>query len=399
MKTKTILIALIALAVVVTGLVWAFAPRPIDVEVAPVTRGHFQRTVDEDGRTRVLDRYTLSAPIGGVVERIRLREGDLVTADDVVALIVPGPPAMLDARTEQQQGARVRIAEAAVERAESRIERAKVAIEQARNELSRSEKLAQQGFVSPIKLENDRLQLTAAQRDLDTAKQDDHIARHDLEEARAVMRQYQSASPAARAKSWAVRAPVAGRVLRITHTSEGMIAPGAALMEIGDIGRLEVIAEVLTGDALQMPHGTRVLLERWGGPGVLEGRVRMVEPSAFTKVSALGVEEQRVIVRIDITSPRETWRQLGDGFRVNVRVVVEEAHDALRVPVSAVFPLAGKMAVFAVDGNRARVRAVEVGSRNGVDTWIKSGLTEGEQVIAYPPSNVHDGVRLKVRTS
>lgn len=399
MKTKTIVLGVIAAAVVIAGIVWAFAPRPIDVEAATVTRGHFQRTVDEDGRTRVLDRYTVSAPIGGVVERIRLREGDLVKADDTVALIVPGPPAMLDQRTEQQQGARVRVAEAAVDRANARIERTKVAIEQARNELSRSEKLAQQGFVSPIKLESDRLQLKASERELDTAKQDEHIARHDLEEAKAVMRQYQSASPAARGKSWAVRAPVAGRVLRVTHTSEGMIAPGAALMEIGDIGGLEVIAEVLTSDALQMPPGTRVLLERWGGPGTLEGRVRMVEPSAFTKVSALGVEEQRVIVRIDITSPREMWQKLGDGFRVNVRVVVQEANDALRVPVSAVFPLADKMAVFAVDGNRAHVRAVEVGARNGVDAWIKSGLNEGEQVIAYPPSSVRDGTRLKVRPS
>jgi HlyD family secretion protein len=398
MKTKTIALTATALTAVIAGLVWAFAPRPIDVEAAPVTRGHFQRTVDEDGRTRLLDRYTVSAPIGGVVERIRLREGDLVNAGDTVALIVPGPPAMLDARGEQQQGARVRVAEAAIERAASRIERTKVAIEQARNELSRSEKLAQQGFVSPIKLESDRLQLKASERELDTAKQDEHIARHDLEEARAVMRQYQSASPTARAKSWAVRAPVAGRVLRVAKASEGMIAPGAALMEIGDIGRLEVIAEVLTGDALQMPPGTRVLLERWGGPGTLDGRVRMVEPSAFTKVSALGVEEQRVIVRVDITAPREKWQQLGDGFRVNVRVVVQEAQDVLRVPVSAIFPLAGKMAVFAVDGNRAQVRAVEVGARNGVDAWIKSGLAEGEQVIAYPPSNIRDGARLKLRS-
>jgi HlyD family secretion protein len=397
MKTKLIVIAVVAL--VIAGVVWAFLPRAIDVEAAAVTRGVFQRTIDEDGRTRVLDRYTVSAPIAGMVERIRLREGDVVKAGDAVALIVPGPPAMLDARSEQQQQARISVAEAAVERALSRIERTKVAIEQARNELSRSEKLAQQGFVSPIKLETDRLQLKASERELDTAKQDEHIARHDLEEAKAVMRQYQSPSPATRAKSWTVRAPVAGRVLRVAHASEGMVASGAALMEIGDVSQLEVIAEMLTGDALQMPPGTRVILERWGGPGTLEGRVRLVEPSAFTKVSALGVEEQRVVARIDITSPREVWQQLGDGFRVNVRVVVQEVKDALRVPVSAVFPMSDKMAVFAVDGNRARVKAVDVGARNGIDAWIKSGLAEGEKVIAYPPSNVREGVRLKVRPS
>lgn len=387
---------LIAVALLLVGavLAWVFAPQAVEVETATATKGRFQRTIDEDARTRLLDRYAVVAPISGTVERIRLKEGDPVEAGEVVATIMPGAPALLDVRTEQQQRARVAMAEAAVERARARIERSGVAIEQARGDLVRSEQLAKQGFVAATKLESDRLALKATEKDGDTARQDLHVSSHDLDEARAALRQYQSPSSTTRGKTWSVRSPIRGRVLRITQSSEGAVTVGAPLIEIGDLSRLEVVAEVLTADALQMPRGTAVWLERWGGPDSLEGRVRSVDPAGFTKVSALGVEEQRVLVRMDITTPREKWQALGDGFRLSVRVVIQDVPDVVKVPVSAVFMDSGRMAAFVVDGSRARRVNVEVGARNGVEAWIKSGLAEGAKVVVYPPARLVDGSRV-----
>jgi len=208
---------------------------------------------------------------------------------------------------------------------------------------------------------------------------------------------------------FAVRAPVAGRVLRLLQTSEAMVAMGTPLMEIGDTRRLEIVAELLTTDALAAVSGSRVLIERWGGPATLEGRVRSVEPAAFTKVSALGVEEQRVRVVIDITSPPPSWQALGDGYRVSVRIVTLAVDKALQVPVSAVFPLpaeaggdantsaAMRFAVFVADSGRARLVPIVLGARNGSSAWINSGLTTGQQVIVYPPATVRDGVRVAPR--
>lgn len=390
---------LIAAVLLVVGavLVWVFLPGAVEVETGVAVRGRFQRTIDEDARTRLLDRYLVAAPIAGRVERIRLKEGDVVEVGETVAIILPAIPSMLDARTEQQQRARVAMGEAAVERALARIERGNVALDQARGDLSRSEQLAKQGFVSAIKLESDRLVLKAAERDSETAKQELHIATHDLDEARAALKQYQAPSPAARGKSWTVKAPIRGRVLRVVQTSEGAATPGATLMEIGDLSRLEVVAEMLTADALQLSVGTPVLMERWGGVGTLEGRVRAVDPAAFTKVSALGVEEQRVLAHIDITTPREKWQALGDGFRLSVRVIVQDVPDALKVPVSAVFPVADQMAVFVVDSGRVRLNNVDIGARNGVEAWVKAGLSEGTRVVVYPPTRLSDGGRVHER--
>jgi HlyD family secretion protein len=199
-------------------------------------------------------------------------------------------------------------------------------------------------------------------------------------------------------RAFAVRSPVAGRVLRVPQTSEATVALGAPLIEVGDTARMEIVAELLTTDALRTQPGSRVVIERWGGPGTLQGRVRRVEPAAFTKVSALGVEEQRVNVLIDLTSPHAQWQALGDGYRVSVRIVALSEPQVLRVPVSAVFPRPeGGMAVFVLDGSHARLTAVELGARNGTEAWVKSGLSEGATVIVYPGANVSDGARVKAR--
>jgi len=400
MNKKTMLYGGAGVIVAALALAWAFAPAPVEVEVAAATQGRFETTIDEDGRTRLRERYVVSAPLAGRLARITLREGDVVEANAIVATLTPALSPMLDERTAREQRARVEAAEALLQRAVTRIERAQIGIEQVKVELRRSEQLAKDGFIAATKLDTDRLAAQAAQKELDAAVEERHVAAHELEQARAALiavRQPVAAGGSAR--GFAVRAPVAGQVLRVVQASEATVNLGAPLIEIGDIARLEIVAELLTTDALQVTAGTPARIERWGGPTVLEGRVRRVEPAAFTKVSALGVEEQRVNVLIEITSSPEQWKALGDGFRVSVRVVTLTLDKVLRVPVSAVFPRSDGdgMAAFVVDSGRARLVPVEIGARNGSQAWVKAGLNEGATVIVYPPPVVRDGVRVKLR--
>jgi HlyD family secretion protein len=403
MKKKTWIYAAGGLAAGLALLAWAFAPRPVEVEAAAVTQGHFETTIDEDAKTRLRERYVVSAPLAGRLTRITLREGDMVDEHAVVATLAPTLSPMLDERTVREQQLRVEITEAQLQRVNARIERAKVSLLQARNEVQRSEQLAGQGFVAQTKLETDRLALLAAQKELDMALEERHVSGHEVEQARAALVAVRGADRAG-SRGFAVRAPIAGRVLRVAQASETVVALGTPLLELGDTRALEVVAELLTTDALQAQPGSRVVIGRWGGPGVLEGRVRLVEPAAFTKVSALGVEEQRVRVLIDLTSPPEQWRALGDGYRVSVRIVTRSIDDAVQVPTSAVFPLPdvdgapkGRMAVFALDEGRARMTAVQVGARNGEHAWVQRGLEPGRTVIVYPSNAVKDGTRVAVR--
>jgi len=377
---------------------WAFAPRPLDVELATVTHGPFETTLDEDGRTRLAERYGVSAPLAGRLARITLREGDEVKAGDVVARLQPALTPLLDERSLREQRSRVEGAQAGVLQAGKRVEAARVALERARDDLKRSEQLAQQGFIAPTKLTGDRLAVQAAQKELEAADEGAHVARHELEQARVALGLVRA--PAASGGAFELRAPVSGRVLKVHVTSEATVALGTPLIEIGDVSRLEVVAELLTSDALQALPGSAVRIERWGGPVALQGRVRRVEPAAFTKVSALGVEEQRVNVLIDITSAPEQWRSLGDGYRVGLRLVTLANPKALQVPVSAVFPRtdAPGMATFTVQDGRARLTPVDVGARNGATAWVRSGLAVGVQVIVYPPPAVRDGAHVKARS-
>lgn len=400
---KTTWMGLGAAAVAAVALLaWAFAPRPVEVETATVGQGRFETTIDEDGKTRLRERYVVSAPLAGRLARITLREGDAVQADAVVATLTPVLSPMLDERTRRELEVRVEIALAQVHRVNSRIEGAKVALLQATSDVQRSEQLARQGFVSSTKLESDRLAMLAAEKALQTAKAERHIADHEVEQARAALSAVRGAAGAA-ARAFQLRAPSAGRVLRVVQPSETVVSLGTPLLELGDTRQLEVVAELLTADALKAHPGSRVVIERWGGEP-LEGRVRRVEPAAFTKVSALGVEEQRVKVLIDITSAPERWLALGDGFRVGVRIVTLSMDGAVKVPASAVFPLpqspgddGAGMAVFVLDGGRARLTPVWVGARNGSEAWVRSGLKAGAAVIVYPPPGVGDGVRVKAR--
>jgi HlyD family secretion protein len=417
MKRKTwFYLAALVLALVLVAA-WAFSPRLIEVEVMPVTQGRFETTIEEDGKTRLSDRYVVSAPLAGRLSRIALREGDSVAANATLALLTPVLPALRDERTLRELQARVESAQDNVVRAGTRIERAKVSLEQAVNEARRSAQLAQQGFIAPTKLDSDRLSALGAQREVDAASAERSIATHDLEQARAAYGAVQLpvVKPTSE-RGFVVRSPIAGTVVRVLQTSEATVALGTPLMEVGDTKRLEIVAELLTSDAMTALPGSRVMIERWGGPLILEGRVRSVEPAAFTKVSALGVEEQRVRILIDITSAPAQWQALGDGFRVSVRIVTLSKDQVTQVPVSAVFPLpaeagqgsvadAGgkpttsqRFGVFVADDRRARRVAVQLGARNASMAWIQAGLQPGQSVIVYPPAALSDGQRIKVRT-
>ncbi len=408
MSKKQILTISLGVALMIAALIWAFTPQPVIVEVAEVTKGRFEQTIDEDGKTRVRERYVVSAPLAGRVRRATLKAGDAVARGDIVAVMHPAAPPLLDARTERELEERVGAAEAALARAKTSVAHANAALAQNRADAQRTQKLAAQGFVSPTQRERDDLKVTLSAREAEAANFEQHAAEHQLELARAALtrsRQGWHTAGGGRGERFDIRSPVAGRVLRVTQESEAVVALGAPLLEIGDPADLEVVIDVLSGDALHILPGQPVKLERQSGaPGgniaALEGRVRRVEPSAFTKVSALGVEEQRVNVVIDITAPRDQWLNIGDAYRVDARIVVYHATDAVKVPVAALFrdgASSAQWAVFVADGNTARKRIIETTRRGARDALVDSGLSAGERVIVYPGDAVRDGRRITIR--
>ena len=392
-------------AAMLVVIVWAFAPRPAEVELAHVTQGHFESSVEEDGKTRLRDRYVVAAPLAGVLSRVALREGDAVEAGAVVATLLPVLPPLQDERTLRELRAGVNTARAESDRAQVQVGAAEVALTRARNELARSEELARGGFVSPNKLDTDRLAVEAAQKNLEAAVEARRVAALAVEQALAALAAVQRGAGGG---AFALRAPVSGRVLRVAQISETPLAAGTPVLEIGDTRRLEVVAELLTTEALQAAPGSAVVIDRWGGPKPLVGRVRTVEPGGFTKVSALGVEEQRVRVLIDLQSPPEQWQSLGDGYRVSVRIVTAAVENVTLVPASALFPLPGSgsvegadlpnaFGVFVVTQGRAQMRPVEVAARNSNQAWVRRGVQAGEAVIVYPPAEVRDAARVRTR--
>lgn len=378
-------------------LVWAFKPKPLAVEVASVTQGRFERAVQEYGKTRVRDRYIVSTPLAGRVGRVLLNQGDSVAQGDTVALLWPMAPALLDERARAEQAARIGATAATVARTQANVGRAKAAMDQAQVELKRSEALAQQGFVSPNQNETGRLTLRLRVQELESARQEENAARHELEQSRAARQQFAQAPLGGVQPSFAVKAPVSGKVLKVLQQSEASVQAGAGLVELGDPAKLEVVVDILTEDATQVQPGAAAELLNWGGAQTLASQVRWVEPAAFTKVSALGVEEQRVNVVIDITAPAAQWRALGDGFKVDVRVLVQVVDNAVMVPVSALFPIGSRSGIFVLENDHADLKEVTVLARNGVSAWVKDGLAVGTQVVVYPDSKLKDKAAVKVR--
>jgi HlyD family secretion protein len=386
-------VALLVLAL----LAWVFSPKPLTVEVAGVSEGRFERAVQDYGKTRVRDRFVVSTPLAGRLGRVLLNQGDSVTSGDVVALVWPMAPALLDARALAEQTARVGAMAAAVARTQANVGHAQAALDQAQAELKRSEALAQQGFVSPNQNEAGRLNLQLRRQELEGARQEENAARHDLAQSQAARQPFAQVPLGGVQASFAVKSPVSGRVLKVLQQSEASVLAGAGLLELGDASKLEVVVDILTEDATEVRPGAAVELLNWGGAQTLKAQVRWVEPAAFTKVSALGVEEQRVNVVIDLTAPYAQWQALGDGFKVDVRMLVQVVDNAVMVPVSALFPIGSRSGVFVVEKEHASLKEVIVQARNGVNAWVKDGLAVGSQVVVYPDSKLKDKAAVKVR--
>ena len=379
-------------------LAWAFMPRPVDVEVATAARGTFRKTVDEDGKTRVRERYVVSAPLAGRLLRVELKPGDRVEDGTLLATLVPSSPTLFDTRAERELAERLGAAEAEQLRAGAAVERARVALEQANANLARATQLAAQGFTSRESLERVEREALLKDKELKLAQFDEHVAEHQVGLARAAQsRARQEAGGSAGGQRWQIRSPVAGQVLRVVQESEAVVPVGAPILELGDPHNLEVVVDVLTADAATIRPGAEVELDHGGGARPLAGQVRLIEPAAFTKVSALGVEEQRVNVVIDFVAAPAEWQNLGDAHRIDARILAEKRDNALTVPVGALFRHDGSWSAFVLDGGRARLRGVQLGPRGGQQAVIEGGLEPGERVIVYPSDAVRDGVRVRVR--
>ena len=381
------------LALVVFLLAVALWPEAAPVDLAAVERGSLQETVEDEGETRVHDRFVISAPVAGRLRRIELEPADPVREGQVVAVLQPAPPALLDARTRAEAQAAVEAARAALGGSRAERARAQAASAQAASELKRQTQLAASGIASAETLERARTEAEAAAQALRAAQFAVDSAEHELERAQAVLMQ---ASGAAAGRTIELRSPVSGSVLRRLRESEAVVPAGEPLLEVGDPREIEVVTDLLSADAVRVRPGQPVLIEQWGGEGALRGRVRRVEPSGFMKVSALGVEEQRVNVIVDFEDPAQA-QALGDGYRVEVRIVVWEAADVVKAPTSSLFRRGDDWAVFVVEGGRARLRAVQIGRRNGLEAQVLDGLKAGERVIVHPADTLADGQRVEPR--
>lgn len=375
-----------------------FWPRAIPVEIAEVKRGPLQVTIDEEGQTRVRNRHVVSSPVGGQLRRIDLKPGAAVRAGEtVLAELETSGTDLLDASGLAQAEARAGAAESNRSAAEARRGAASAARKLADAELARRVALAARKLISAQELETAEMRAVTAAQEERAAVFAARVAAFELEQARAALRRGVPAPEGEVSKSprVTVRSPVDGVVLRVFQESARLVAGGTQLIEVGDPADLEVRVEVLSRDGVAAKPGSPVFLERWGGEGSLAARVRLVEPAAFTKVSALGVEEQRVNLIADFTEPAERRSGLGDAYRVEARVVVWEGEDVLQVPAGALFQREGRWRTFVVDGGTARMREVEIGRSNGAMTQVLGALGAGERVIVYPGDRVRDGARVK----
>jgi HlyD family secretion protein len=379
-------------AVLAVAAVYAVVPSPIEVDVATTGRGPLMVTVDEDGETRARDRFVVSAPVAGRVARIDFREGDAVAADQEVARIWTLP---LSAREREEQIARIAAAEALEREAEERVRRVETDYAQARRDRERMAELERRGMVAHQQAEQAVVAERTQANALEEARFRERSAAADAEAARAARLALEE-NPVGPEGAVRLRSPVSGRVLRVPERSERVVQAGTPLIVVGDPTRLEVVIDVLSTEAVKVEPGMDVLLEGWGGEQTLHARVRVVEPFAFTKVSALGVEEQRVNVIADFVDPPG---RLADAYRVDARIVVWKADEVLTVPASTAFRHGAGMSVFVVEGGRARRRSVTVGHRNPMAIEILDGLGAGDVVIRHPPTAIEDGTRVRARTS
>lgn len=397
MPFKRILFIALVVIVVAALLAWGFYPRAIEVETAKVSIGPMSVTVEEEGKTRVKEKFVISAPVAGYLRRIVLEAGDPVSKGQTVAELEPLPSEVLDPRSRAAAKATVSAAKASVRAARENARARNAQNDLAKKELERVSELFKSGYVTKSALDRAESAAKEAVAGLRAAEASVRSAEAELKRAETALGYSPADGVKPTGKAVDVRSPVNGRVLKLHHESEGAVPTGEPLMDVSDTASLEVSSEILSADAVNIKQGTPVLFERWGGESPLEGRVRVVEPGAFTKVSSLGVEEQRVIVVSDITSPPEGWRNLGDGYRVEAKFIIWQADKVLRVPTSALFMAGEENAVYVIEDGRAKERVIKTGHRNGFTTEVISGLSAGDVVITHPDDEIRDGTRVKGR--
>jgi HlyD family secretion protein len=385
-----LILGILVVAAIVAVAMW---PKSMEVDAVTVERGPMQVTIDEEGETRVRDRFVVSAPVTGRLQRIELEPGDLVVrGKTLLASLTPAESPLLDPRTRGELAAGIEAARAAVGQAQAERARAATAVERARTTVQRQEALATAGAIARDTLE-------AAQTALRTAEEAGRAAEfavtrseYELELARARLQ-----APAATGGTVPVISPVDGVILKRLRESESIVPAGEPLLEIGDPGRIEIVADLLSTDAVRVPPGASVIVEQWGGPHPLKGVVRRVEPSGFMKISALGVEEQRVNVLVDVPELPPEARQLGDAYRVEIRVVTWQADDVVKVPVGTLFRRGADWAVFVLDNGVARLQMVQIGQRNDTEAQVTSGLSVGQTIVLHPPDTLENDTRVVIR--
>jgi HlyD family secretion protein len=388
-------LAVVALA----AILWAaYRPRPLVVETAAVAQGRFEQVIEEDGQLRLQQRYLVTAPTAAQLQRPVLKVGDGVKAGDVVAVLAPAAPGMIDARTREVLQQRVGSADAAVAAARANVQRAQAALAQATLEAERTAQLAKDNFIAPSARDQSRLAREAAAQALKAAQAEQAAAGHAAGEARAALGRAEPAGGAPQGL-WSLKSPVNGRVLKLHKDSAEPVQAGAPLLEIGDTGAMEAVIDVLSGDAPRIAAGAAVQLSTGRNQPPLAGQVARIDPVAFTKTSALGIEEQRVNVTVALQAPPEELQKLGDGFRVDARITVSAQDGALLVPSAALVRQGEGWQVFVVEAGKARARAVTFSDRNADSAWVKDGLKTGEKVILYPGSGMQDGQPVKFRES
>jgi HlyD family secretion protein len=386
---------------IVVLLIWGFWPQPVFVEAIEAKRAPLTITIEEEGRTRVVDRYVISAPVDGVTCRQDLDVGDEVKQGQVLLGITPMESQVLDPRSRAQAIAQVAAAKSALHAAEQQAEAAQAAAELAVIEHKRLKPLVEKGVISADAFDKAATQVettAATQRSADFQVE---VARYELQAANSVL-EYRTASasgnPGEPAERISVVSPIDGKVLKVVRECEGPVRTGDSLLEVGDPTVLEIEVDVLSADAVKIKPGMKVLFERWGGEAPLEGVVRLIEPVGFMKISALGVEEQRVLVISDFTSPVEQWQRVGDGYRVEAKFILWHEDDVLQVPASSLFRYKDGWAVFVVKNHHAERRVVKVGQRNGLVAQILEGVNEGEPVVNHPSDQVEDNTRIETRS-
>ncbi|MBL4659738.1 MAG: HlyD family efflux transporter periplasmic adaptor subunit [Alcanivoracaceae bacterium] len=391
----------IALAVAIIGLlVFAFLPERIKVDIVHVSKGDLLITMEGEGKTRIHDIYVVSAPMDGRITRIEIEPGDLVTAGvTTIANMYPANPIFLDKRTETQAKADVEGAKAALSLAHSRVKQTKAQLAFDLAEFKRTQELYKNNNVSQAGLERAELQLKTLRAELETTQSNKQVMISRLEAAKARLLQPEKGQLANNDEGCqiCIHSPVDGRVLRILHKSAGIIPTGTALVEIGDPADLEVNIEMLSTNAVKVKVGDRALIKRWGGQQDINARVKLIEPSGYTKISALGVEEQRVNIILSFTDPREKWQALGDAFRVEAAIIIDQANDVIKIPLSALFRQNERWSVFSIIDGTVELQTVEVGRKNDRYAEIISGLNIHDQIISHPGNAIDVGVNVESR--